>query len=79
MKYFYQNAMNPRKYFKCIRTAKEWVNQDLPNVYRLDGTRAIEVTFPDYKILVYADDKKEAKQLESFVIRSTGKMPEVYF
>jgi len=79
-KYYYQNAMNPRKYLNCLRTAREWQNQDLPDIFRVkDGSRAVEVTFPEYKVLVYADDKEEAVLLERFVKRTTGREAEVYY
>ena len=62
-----------------MRSAREWVNQDLPDVFRTaDNSRAIEVTFPEYKVLVYADNKQEGDQLEKFVKASTGKDAEVY-
>jgi hypothetical protein len=79
-KYYYQNAMNPKKYLNCLRTAREWINQDLPDIYRVvDNTRVVEVTFPEYKVLVYADNEVEAKQLEKFIKINTGKEPEVYY
>ena len=79
-KYYYANAMNPRKYLNCLRSSREWRNQDLPDIFRVkDGSRAIEVTFPEYKVLVYADDKKGANLLEKFVKRTTGKEAEVYY
>lgn len=80
MKYFYNNAMSKIHYIKCLRSAKEWLNQDLPDIYRLeDKTKAIEVTFPEYKVFVYANDKDEADILERFVFLSTGKEAEVYY
>lgn len=78
-KYFYNNPMNPKKYLNCIKQAKEWKNQDLPNIYRTqDKSLAIEVTFPEYKINIFPDNAIEAKLLEDFVISNTGKEPEVY-
>lgn len=71
--------MSKRHYLDCTKYAREWINQDLPDIYRLgDHTRAIEVTFPEYKVLIYAEDKPEADLLELFVRRTTGKEPEVY-
>ncbi|MBK9272856.1 MAG: hypothetical protein IPM48_15090 [Saprospiraceae bacterium] len=78
MKYKFNNAMSKTKYIKCIRPSREWVNQDLPDIMRMDGSRAIEVTFPEYKVLIYADNQNEANKLEHFVKSSTGKEPEIY-
>ncbi|MFA5013993.1 MAG: hypothetical protein WC549_00435 [Actinomycetota bacterium] len=79
MIYNYQNAMSKKHYLKCLRKAPEWINQDVPDIYRSDGTRAIECTFPEYKFFVYADNKDEAKQLEQFIYLNTGKIAELYY
>ncbi len=72
-KYYYQNAMNPKKYLNCQRSAPEWVNQDLPYIHRVaDDSVAVEVTFPQYRMFIYARTNEEADQLEKFVRNSTG-------
>jgi len=62
--------MNPKKYLSCKGVAKEWKNQDMPDIYRTDGTRAIEITFPNYEAVIYADTDKEAYQLQQWLLKN---------